>query len=108
MVELSAENSAAYENFVRIDPHMFQELLHVVGSRITTKTTWYRQSIDPGLRLAITLYYLATGDRYRTLMVSGLRTIPSVVSFGMYAVSQAVLLFIKQNRYLIYYIRYLI
>ena len=54
--------------FVRIDPHMFQELLHVVGPRITKTTTWFRQSIDPGLRLAITLRYLATGDSYRMLM----------------------------------------
>ena len=61
IAELSAENPAAYKNFVRIDPYMFQELLHVVGPRITMKTTWYRQSIDPGLRLAITLRYLAKG-----------------------------------------------
>lgn len=68
MAELCAENPAAYRNFVRIDPHMFQELLHVVGPRITKNTTWYRQSIDPGLKLAITLRYLATGDSYHTLM----------------------------------------
>ena len=47
---------------------MFQELLHVLGERITKKRTWSRQTINPGLRLAITLRYLATGDSYRTLM----------------------------------------
>ena len=47
---------------------MFQELLHVLGEIITKKRTWSRQTIDPGLRLAITLRYLATGDSYRTLM----------------------------------------
>ena len=47
---------------------MFQELLQVVGPRIMKNTTWYRQSIDPGVRLAVTLRYLATGDSYRTLM----------------------------------------
>ena len=53
---------------MRVDPQMFQELLHVIGPRITKKNTWYRQSIDPGLRLAITLKYLAKRDSNRTLM----------------------------------------
>lgn len=68
MAELCAENPAAYRNFVRLEPRMFQELLHIIGPRIGKNNTWYRQSIDPGLRLAITLRYLATGDSYRTLM----------------------------------------
>ena len=47
---------------------MFQELLHVISDKTTKKSTWYRQSIDPGLRQVITLRYLATVDGYRTLM----------------------------------------
>ena len=41
---------------------------HVLGERITKKRTWSRQTIDPGLRLAIILRYPSTGDSYRTLM----------------------------------------
>lgn len=65
MAELRFEIPEAFENFVRVDVQMFQELLHVLGVRITTKKTWSRQTIDPGLRLAITLRYLATGTVFR-------------------------------------------
>ena len=49
-------------------PEEFKKCANVSGTspclsvRITTKKTWSRQTIDPGLRLAITLRYLATGD----------------------------------------------
>jgi hypothetical protein len=68
MAELVGEDPAAYRNFIRIGPDMFQELLHVVGPRITKSHSWYRQPINPGLKLAIALRYMATGDSYRTLM----------------------------------------
>ena len=61
MAELSVENPAAFTNFLRIDLHMFQELLQVVGRMIMKNITWYRQSIEPGVRLAVTLQYLTTG-----------------------------------------------
>jgi len=68
MAELMAEDPAAFRNFTRIGPDMFHELLQVVGPRITKNHTWFRQSINPDLKLAITLRFLATGDSYRTLM----------------------------------------
>ena len=58
---------------------MFQELLHVLGERITMKITWSRQTIDPGLSLAITLRHLATGDSYQTLMY-GFRVAHNTIS----------------------------
>ena len=54
---------AAFKNFPRIDLQMFQELLQVVGRMIMKNITWYRQSIEPGVRLADTLRYLATGEQ---------------------------------------------
>ena len=48
MAELRFEIPEAFENFVRVDVQMFQELLHVLGERITKKRTWSRQTIDPG------------------------------------------------------------
>ena len=49
MAELSVENPAAFNNFLRIDLQMFQELLQVVGRMIMKNITWYRQSIEPGV-----------------------------------------------------------
>ena len=37
MAELRLENPEEFKNFVRVDVQMFQELLHVLGVRITTK-----------------------------------------------------------------------
>ena len=59
MTELQNE-----DNFVCVDPAMFQEILTKVGPRIEKFVTWYRKAINPGCRLAITLRFLATGKRY--------------------------------------------
>ncbi len=67
MAKLMAEVPAGFTNFTR-SPDMFHKLLQVVGPRITKNHTWFRQSINPDLKLAITLRFLATGDSYRTLM----------------------------------------
>ena len=68
MAELMAEDPAAFRNFTRIGPDMFHELLQVVGPRITKNHNWFRQSINPDLKFAITLRFLAIGNSYRTLM----------------------------------------
>ena len=60
---------AAFHNFVRtMDPAMFQEILSRVGPRIEKFDTCYCKAINPGCRLAITLCFLATGERYQSLM----------------------------------------
>lgn len=56
MSEMYAEDPSAYRNFVQVDPLMFQELLHMVIPKIYKRNTWYRKSIDPGLRLAATTH----------------------------------------------------
>ncbi|CAC5387124.1 unnamed protein product [Mytilus coruscus] len=44
MIAFCAENPAAFQNFVLIVQNMFQELMHVIGQRITKNTTWYTQT----------------------------------------------------------------
>ena len=39
MAELRLKNPETFKNFVRVDVQMFQELLHVLGERITKKIT---------------------------------------------------------------------
>ena len=67
MTELRLEDEQSFFNFVRLEPRMFDELLQRVGPRITKEHTNFRAALEPGLKLAITLRYLATGDKYSTL-----------------------------------------
>ena len=72
MRELEAEDVVSVRIFGRMDPAMFREVLQRVWPRIEKYDTWYRKSINPGCRLAITLCFLATGKKYRSMMfVSG-------------------------------------
>jgi len=68
MQELRLEDEPAFRNFVRMDPRLFQEILDRVGPRIAKRDTKWRKAIQPGMRLAITLRYLATGNDYLTMM----------------------------------------
>ena len=56
MRELEAENPES----------MFRELLHRIEPRITKQTINMRIPLEPGVKLAITLRYLATGSSYKT------------------------------------------
>lgn len=67
MTELRLEDEPSFYNFVRLEPRMFDELLQRVGPRITKAKTNFRTPLETGLKLAITLRYLATGDKYSTL-----------------------------------------
>ena len=70
MVEMTQEDPASFRNFLRMEPAMFRELLVRIGPRLQRKTTFWRQPLDAGLKLAITLRHLATGDSYMSLMYS--------------------------------------
>jgi len=67
LYELTAENIPGYRNFLRMNPEMFHELLARVGPIIEKPDTFWRKALEPGLKLAITLCYLATGNSYRSL-----------------------------------------
>ena len=67
LVELQNEDQRSFKNFMRMSPEMFDELLERVGPRITKQHTWYRKSLEPGLKLALTLHYLASGSTYSTM-----------------------------------------
>ncbi|CAG2193587.1 unnamed protein product [Mytilus edulis] len=65
--ELRIEDEPFFFNFLRMPPVMFDELLNRVGPRIKKTDTLFRRALSPGLKLAITLRHLATGDKYLTL-----------------------------------------
>ena len=58
MVELRNEDHASFINFLRMPPAMFDELLARVGPRITKQYTFYRDPLEPGMRLALSLLLL--------------------------------------------------
>ena len=64
MVELRNENHSAFANFLRMLSVMFDELLAGVGPRLAKQYTFYRHPLEPGLRLALTLRHLASGNKY--------------------------------------------
>lgn len=64
MVELRREDQKAFANFLRMPPAMFDEILNRVYPRIVKQTTWMRDPIAPGMKLAITLRHLASGAKY--------------------------------------------
>ncbi|XP_066973189.1 uncharacterized protein [Macrobrachium rosenbergii] len=66
MEELSTEAPDLYRNFTRIDKDLFNEIVEWVTPMIQKKVTFWRKPIEPGLRVAITLCFLATGDSYKS------------------------------------------
>ena len=59
--ELQLADRASYRNFLRMDLSSFEEILRVVGPKISRQDTHLREAISAGERLALTLRFLATG-----------------------------------------------
>ena len=79
VAELRGEDVRGFRNYMRIDPELFQELLERVGPRLMKKDTFMRKALDPGLRLAIALRYMASGDSYTSLSYN-FRVTPNTIS----------------------------
>ncbi|XP_066969148.1 uncharacterized protein [Macrobrachium rosenbergii] len=70
MEELSTEAQDLYKNFTQIDRSLFNKIVEQVTPYIQKKVKFWRKPIEPGLRVAITLRFLATGDSYKSLQYS--------------------------------------
>ena len=77
--ELSLEDQPLYRNFLRLKEDLFNEIVERVQPHIERQTTNFRDPLDVGLRVAITLRYLATGNSYKSLGYS-FRVAPNTVS----------------------------
>jgi len=53
--------------FLRMPSPMFDKLLNRVGPRCQKMETHYKKALEPGLKLAITIRHLTSGDKYPTL-----------------------------------------
>ena len=90
MRELEAESEADFKNLMRMEPAMFRELLERIGPRITKADTTFRNALQPGLKLAITLRHLATGESYHSLSFS-YRVPHNTISLLLKEVTEAII-----------------
>ena len=77
MRELRMEDTSSFCNFMRMEPQMFDELVDRLSPRITLQDTNWRKALEPGLKVAVTLRYLASGDRYPSLSYIQLQSFTS-------------------------------
>ena len=70
MAELKREQPTDYKNFLRMDAELFSEIVRRVGPAIAKGDTFMRKCLEPGIKIAITLRYLATGESYMSLQYS--------------------------------------
>ncbi len=67
MVELRIEDLASFQNFVKCEPAMFQEMVERLTPLICKLDNNNLKALDPGLKVAIALHYMATGDSSKSL-----------------------------------------
>ena len=56
-----------YRNFIQMPPELCQELEQRITAEFQRDRTLMRDPVSPGVKLAVTLGHLATGDSYTTL-----------------------------------------
>ncbi|XP_035664904.1 uncharacterized protein LOC118408322 [Branchiostoma floridae] len=86
--ELMRESQGDLKNYLRMEMDMFLELVARVSPRIT-KSSAYSLPICPGLKLAVTLRFLATGNSYASLSYS-FRVSQSTISIFVPEVCDAI------------------
>jgi len=79
LVELNREDPPGYKNFLRVTPELFTEIVDRIGPHLQKKVIFWRKSMELGLRIAITLRYMATGDSYKSLQY-GFRVAHNTIS----------------------------
>ncbi|XP_063848246.1 uncharacterized protein LOC135093202 [Scylla paramamosain] len=68
--ELNREDTKGYKNFLRIKPELFREMVDRLTPILAKKATRMREPLSVGLKLAVTLQFLASGDSYTSLQYS--------------------------------------
>ncbi|KAJ8019743.1 Protein ALP1-like [Holothuria leucospilota] len=70
LTELHKEDQRGYKNYLRITPDLFQEMVEKLTPRLQKQSTFMREPLQVGLKLAATLRFLATGNSYPSLQYS--------------------------------------
>ena len=72
------DDPMAYKNFIQMLPELCQELEQRIIAAFQRDRTLMRDPVSPGVKLAVTLRHLATGDSYTTLQY-GFRVISATI-----------------------------
>lgn len=67
MKHLRESDEKSFKNFVKVDLELFNEMVEDLGPRLQKRETNFRKPLSTGLKLAITLRYLATGDNRKQM-----------------------------------------
>ena len=68
--ELNMEDRPGHRNFIRFEPELFLEMVDRLTPLLKKRDTRMRKSLSVGLKLAVTLRHLATGNDYTALQYS--------------------------------------
>lgn len=79
--ELHREDRRGYRKFVRFTPEVFGEMVERLTPLVGCQDTNMRPALPVGLKLAVTLRYLATGDDYTSLHYDFRVSVPSISRF---------------------------
>lgn len=91
MMELEKENPVLYKNFMRLDAAMFHDIVNQVTPYIKKKATNCRKPLEPGLKVAVTLRFLATGESFKSLGYQ-FRVAPNTISCFVPQVCRAIVM----------------
>ena len=64
MPRLHLDDPMAYRNFIQMPPELYQELEQRIIIEFQSDRTLMRESVNQGVKLAVTLRHLTTGDSY--------------------------------------------
>ena len=65
--ELITTEIPAYRNFTRMEPAIFYLIEERIAPRLRKSTTKFRKPLEIGLKLAVTLRHLSTGETYTSV-----------------------------------------
>jgi hypothetical protein len=67
MAELMRESRQDFRSYLRMEPLLFLEIVERLTPRLTKATTNWRRPLEPGLKVAVTLRFFATGNSFHSL-----------------------------------------
>ncbi len=90
LVELVVRTPRSFVNFMRMRPRCMMRSSRDSATESPSSHTWFREPLEPGLKLALTLRHLASGTKYSD-MKFGWRVPHNTISIVVREVCQAII-----------------